>query len=54
MLVVWRMRCGKTRFNLKMIQKFKCCAQPSNSMTSFARKQYPNVVIGARFPNAVI
>ena len=30
------------------------CARPPNSMTSFTRKQYPNAVIGAIYPNAVI
>ena len=30
------------------------CAQPPDSMISFARKQYPNTVIGARYPNTVI
>ena len=30
------------------------CAQPPNSMISFGRKQLPNAVIGARYPNAVI
>ena len=30
------------------------CAQPSDSMTSFKRNQYPNAVIGARYLNAVI
>ena len=30
------------------------CAQPPDSITSFARKQFPNAVIGARYPNAVM
>ena len=30
------------------------CAQPPNSMISVGRKQFPNAVIGARYPNAVI
>ena len=30
------------------------CAQPLDSMTPFARKQHPNAVIGARYPNTVI
>ena len=29
-------------------------AWPPDSMTSFERRQYPNAVIGARYPNAVI
>ena len=30
------------------------CAQPPDSMTSFPRKQYPNAVIGERYPKTVI
>ena len=30
------------------------CAQPPDSMTSFPRKQFPNTMTGARYPNAVI
>ena len=30
------------------------CAQLPDSMTSMARTKYPNVVISARYPNAMI
>ena len=38
----------------KFIDNVVLSAQLLDSMTSFARKQFPNAVIGVRYPNAVI
>ena len=49
---------GSNHYTYQMGPKFLfnviLCAQPPDSMTSFTRKQYPNTVIGARYPSAVI
>ena len=41
-----------SKFLVNVILCAQC--QPPNSMTSFARKQHPNIVIGAGYSNAII
>ena len=40
--------------NPKCLVDVVLCAWPPSYMKSLARKQYPNAVIGTRYPNAVI